>query len=256
MSIGTAKPNLKEQDGIPHHFIDCMSVERDYAAGKFELDAISVLNDLFSNHKIVIAVGGSGLYIDALCNGVDDIPSNESVRDSVISDFHAYGIEYLQKELKKVDSAYFTKVDINNPQRLMRAIEVFRYTGKTFTSFRTQPQKKRPFNLIKIGLEMDRELLYERINKRVDLMVNQGLIAEVKSLIPYRNKVALKTVGYKELFDAFDGLHSEEKAIELIKRNSRRYAKRQLTWFKKDERIVWFKPSEISRITQLINGSM
>ena len=240
MSIGTAKPSEKELDSANHHFIDCKSIEEKYSAGQFEKDALTLLDILFSKNKYAIMVGGSGMYIDAVCNGIDEIPSDEKIRAQIISEYTKNGIIPLQEELKNKDIEHYSNMDINNPQRLMRAIEVCRMSGKTYSFFRKQSSKQRPFNIIKIGLTADRELIYSRINKRVDSMIEQGLIEEAQELYPNRNLNALNTVGYKELFKYFDGELSKDEAIEEIKKNTRRFAKRQQTWFNKDKEIEWF----------------
>lgn len=253
MSIGTAKPNLTEMQGITHHFINSHSISEDYNVGKFETEAIEVLNTLFEKKNVVIMVGGSGLYIDAVCNGLDELPeANEEVRNKISLMLKNEGIEALQILLKKLDIDYYNQVDLNNPQRLSRALEVCLTTGKTYSSLREGKNKKRNFTCIKIGLNTSREKLYGNINKRVDLMVEQGLVDEVKSLLPYQEKNALQTVGYKELFDYFNNKIELPKAIELIKQHTRNFAKRQLTWFKRDESIQWFEPTEIEMVKEYL----
>ncbi len=253
MSIGTAKPNLTEMQGITHHFINSHSISDDYNVGKFETEAIEVLNTLFEKNNVVIMIGGSGLYIDAVCNGLDELPeANEEVRNKISLMLKNEGIEALQILLKKLDIYYYNQVDLNNPQRLSRALEVCLTTGKTYSSLREGKNKKRNFTIIKIGMNTSRERLYENINKRVDLMVEQGLVDEVKSLLPYQEKNALQTVGYKELFDYFNNKIELSKAIELIKQHTRNFAKRQLTWFKRDETIKWFEPTEIEMVKEYL----
>lgn len=247
MSIGTAKPDAEEQAAARHYFIDSHSVEQLFSVGDFEKQGLALLDDLFKQHDVVILVGGSGLYIKALCEGFDDIPqADEGIREQLNNDLAENGITPLQEELKTADPAYYNEVDINNPQRVIRALEVYRSTGKPFSSYRKATTNKRPFNCIKIALDLPREVLYNRINTRVDIMVAQGLIDEVRSLLPYRHLNALNTVGYSELFDHFDGKSDLNTAIELIKQNTRRFAKRQLTWFRKDKDMQWLAPDEIT----------
>jgi len=251
--IGAAPPSVKELSEVKHHFIQHLSVSEDYNVGKFEKDAILKIEELFRKNDKIIMTGGSGLYIDAICKGFDKMPEIPSeIREKVISLYKKNGIEFLQEELKEKDSIYFNEVDTKNPQRLMRALEIIYSTNKTFSSFRKKEKKKRSFNIVKIGLEIDRELLYNRINNRVDIMMENGLEKEVKSLIPYQNKNALQTVGYKELFEYFDGNCSLEQSTEMIKQNTRRFAKRQITWFKKDSSIKYFSPESLNEIIKFI----
>jgi tRNA dimethylallyltransferase len=253
ISIGTAKPSDEELATVPHHFIASHSIDDDINAGQFEVEALACLEKLFKRHNIVIAVGGSGLYIDALCKGLDDLPkASEEIRQEVITLYEQEGITYLQTEVSRLDPEYYTTVDIHNPQRLMRALEVCLATGKPFSSFRTQQHKERPFNIIKIGLNLPREELYNRINYRVDIMMTQGLLEEVKSMIPYRHHYALNTVGYTELFDYFDSKHDLKTALDLIKQNTRRFAKRQITWFGRDKDMPWFHPEETNSLIEYI----
>lgn len=240
LNIGTAKPTPEEMDGIPHFFIGNQSITEDYTAGQFEKEALIKLSEIFSKQDLAIVVGGSGLYTDALCNGLDDIPSNLNIRNDIISEYKKMGIDYLENQLKECDPVYHETVDKKNPNRLMRGLEVFRTSGLPYSSFLSRKKANRDFKIIKIGLTMDRSKLYEKINLRVDNMLSDGLEQEAKSMLPFRNKSALNTVGYKELFEYFDGKSSLDEAVELIKRNSRRYAKRQMTWFRRDEDIQWF----------------
>ncbi|MEM7104213.1 MAG: tRNA (adenosine(37)-N6)-dimethylallyltransferase MiaA [Bacteroidota bacterium] len=241
--IGTAKPGKKEQRGVFHHFIDSLSIEDNYSAGDFERDALDILNTLFKDHNVVILAGGSGLFIDAVCKGFDSFPEiPEAIRQSVRTLYEAQGIEGLTKALKKEDPEYLLTVDQNNPQRMTRALEVSLTAGQPYSAFRKKKKNKRPFETIKIAYTWDRETLYQRINDRVDVMLEQGLEAEVKALDPFRQLNALQTVGYQEWFPYFDGGYSKAEAIRLIKRNTRRYAKRQLTWFRRDETIQYFLP--------------
>lgn len=240
LAIGTAKPSQEEQNGIRHHFIDSLSIQEDYNVGNFEQDALDVLNEIYQQNDYAILAGGSGLYVDAVCKGIDDIPKNEAIRSQLILELEQKGIEALQEELKQRDPVHFNEMNIKNPQRLIRALEVCRHTGKTYSSFRKNQRKERPFHIHKFGLTTARETIYSNINHRVDIMVNDGLIEEAKSVYPHRNLNSLNTVGYKELFSHFDGEISLDEAVELIKKNTRNFAKRQLTWFRKDDQTMWF----------------
>lgn len=239
--IGTAAPTQKEMDGVVHYFVGNKSIVESYNVGDYEREAIELLSRLFLDYAYVVMVGGSGLFLKAILEGLDDVPSVDAkIRTNLEQRLIKEGIRALQEELKNVDPKSYQKIDQQNPRRLIRALEVFEATGAPLSSFQQRQPKKRDFTPIKIGLQMPRDLLYERIDKRVDLMMKKGLLSEAKSVFKYRNHNALQTVGYKELFDFFDGTIKLTTAIELIKRNSRRYAKRQLTWFKKDSEIIWF----------------
>lgn len=240
LAIGTAKPSLEEQNGIKHHFIDSLSIHDEYNVGQFEQDALEVLNEIFKSSDIAIMVGGSGLYVDSICYGIDDIPKDDIVRQQLIKQLETEGIESLQKELQILDPEHYAIMNTKNPQRLIRALEVCKATGKTYSSFRKNQSKARPFRIHKIGLTAERELIYNNINKRVDQMMENGLLDEAKSVYPFKSLNSLNTVGYKELFQYFDGKITLEEAIELIKKNTRNFAKRQLTWFKKKDDTVWF----------------
>ncbi|MGY3213732.1 tRNA (adenosine(37)-N6)-dimethylallyltransferase MiaA [Mucilaginibacter sp. HD30] len=247
MSIGTAKPHDEELAAAKHYFINSHSINELFSVGDFEKQGLALLDELFKQHDTVILVGGSGLYIKALCEGFDDIPqADEGIREHLNSDLALNGITPLQEELKTVDPAYYAEVDINNPQRVIRALEVYRSTSQPFSSYRKAKANTRPFKSIKIALDLPREVLYNRINTRVDAMVAQGLVDEARALLPYRHLNALNTVGYSELFDVFDGKSDLNTAIELIKQNTRRFAKRQLTWFRKDKDIHWMAPEEVT----------
>jgi tRNA dimethylallyltransferase len=240
LNIGTAKPTPQQLATVKHHFVSCQSVSQVFDAGSFEQQALEVIRELFEKKDVVVLAGGSGLFVQAVCEGFDDIiPIDESVRENVIADFKQRGILFLQQELKSVDPDYFERVDTQNPMRLMRAVEVFRASGKPYSSFRGNKAKKRDFAITKIGLDLPREQLYERINKRVDAMIKAGLEQEVRELQVYKDLIPLKTLGYTEFFDYFDGKISLPTCIELIKRNSRRYAKRQLSWFRRDVQTKW-----------------
>lgn len=245
MSIGTAKPIAEELGAAKHYFIDSHSVNESFSVGDFEEQGLALLDELFNVNNIIILVGGSGLYIKAICEGFDNIPAaDEGVRDRLNLELEKKGLPYLQEKLKKADTDYYNEVDINNPQRVIRALEVFESTGKPFSSYRVANTNTRPFNIVKIALDMPRERLYDRINQRVDLMIGQGLVNEVKMLMPYRNINALNTVGYSEIFDHLEGKMSLATAIDKIKQNTRRFAKRQLTWFRKDKGFHWFEANE------------
>lgn len=239
MSIGTAKPDEEEMAGVKHHFIDSLSVDDEYSAGDFEREALSLLTELFKEHEIIIMVGGSGLYADAVIRGFDALPSDKGIREELIRELDEKGIESLQKELKKRDPEHYKNTDIQNPQRLIRALEVSRISQKPYSSFRSGEPKERDFEILEIALNRPREKLYQRIEERVDQMMKTGLEAEARALLTKKGLPALNTVGYKELFDYFEGRHSKERAIELIKRNTRRFAKRQMTWFRKNKKIHW-----------------
>jgi tRNA dimethylallyltransferase len=240
MSIGTAKPTEEELATVQHYFINSHSITDPFSAGDYENQCLGLLDELFKVHKKVILVGGSGLFIKAVTEGFDEFPDvTPGIRQKLNLELEENGIEFLQEKLKRADPDYHKQVDLNNPQRVIRAVEVFESTGKPYSSFRNSKINPRPFKSIKFGLMLPREVLYDRINRRVDNMVKQGLVDEVRSLLPFRNINALNTVGYTEFFDYFDGKSSLDNAIAAIKQNTRRFAKRQLTWFRKDEEIIW-----------------
>jgi tRNA dimethylallyltransferase len=242
MSIGTAKPDAEERAAAVHHFVDCMSIERSYNVGDYEREAIAFLEDYYTQKDIAIMVGGSGLYIRAVCEGVDEFPEvDKSIREAITGELETNGLEALQEELKGSDPDYYEKVDLKNPHRIIRALEICRGSGKPFSSFHGQGKVQRPFQVIKIGINWERPVLYDRINLRVDLMMEAGLLEEVKFLYPKRKLNALQTVGYRELFGYLDGTTTLIEAIELLKRNTRRYAKRQMTWFRKEKDLHWVK---------------
>ena len=241
MAIGTAVPSAKELAAAPHHFIQNISIFEEYTVGDFERDAIAKLDELFLTNDYAVLVGGSGLYIDAVLKGFDDFPDIEpSVRESIIADYNAQGIEFLQKKLLELDPVHYEKVAKENPQRLMRALEVCIGSGRPYSSFLNIKRNSRNFIPIIIGLEAERETMYNRINQRVDIMVQAGLINEAQALHPHKYLNALQTVGYRELFSYFDGEFTLPFAIEEIKKNTRRFAKRQMTWFKRTEAAKWF----------------
>ncbi|MCB2220827.1 MAG: tRNA (adenosine(37)-N6)-dimethylallyltransferase MiaA [Bacteroidetes bacterium] len=253
LKIGVASPTEKEMQAVPHHFVGHLSVTDYYNVSKFEKDVLGFLDDYFKNNQVAVMVGGSGLYIDAVCKGIDDFPDPEvGLRRSLKQKLQTEGIESLRDELQKVDPDYFAVVDIDNPNRILRALEVFYTAGKPFSELRRNTRKSRTFNTIKIALNRPRSELFERIHQRVDQMIEEGLIDEVKSLEKYRNENSLNTVGYKEIFKYLDGEWGLELAIEKIKTHTRRYAKRQLTWFQKDDQIKWFQPRQGSEILEYI----
>jgi tRNA dimethylallyltransferase len=257
MSIGTAKPDPEELASAPHHFINSHTITDDYSAGNFEREALQKLDQLFQRHDVVVMVGGSGLFVRALCEGLDDLPkAGDEVRERLNHEMIQLGLESMKERLKAIDPAYYALADVDNPQRIVRALEVFEATGKPMSFYHKKDLDERPFDILTIGLNMERAQLYERINLRVDHMMEIGLLEEVKSLYPFRTKPALLTVGYAELFDYLDGNSSLEAAVDKVKQNSRRYAKRQITWFKKYGNTTWFEPTEIKRIIAFIDNAL
>jgi len=257
MEIGTAKPDINELAVAKHHFINSHSVTQLFSTGDFEVEALKILEEIFSTHQIAIMVGGSGLYVNAVLNGLDEMPEIDlAIREKLNTQFEKEGLQSIQKQLSELDPEYFAKVDQNNPQRMIRGLEVFLSTGQKLSSMQSATKKERPFNIIKIGLNTDRALLYNRINNRVDKMMENGLLDEVKSLLPYRSYNALNTVGYSELFDYLDNKIAFEDAVSAIKQNTRRFAKRQLTWFRKDQEINWFEPNDLKEIIQFIEAKI
>ncbi len=255
MSIGTAKPDIDEMQAVPHYFINSHSISEDYNVGKYETEAIALLEKLFQTNEKIILTGGSGLYIDAVCKGFDELPEAAAeTRNKINLLLKSEGIEGLQKLLKELDINYYNKVDLENPQRISRALEVCLTSGKPYSELRKGEIKKRSFKVIKIGLNTSREELYRKINQRVDEMMSNGLLNEVKSLLQFKHLNALQTVGYKELFDHLENKSDLNTAVELIKQNTRRFAKRQLTWFRRDSDIKWFEPDEIDKILIYINS--
>ena len=245
MQIGTAKPTSEEMDGVKHYFVNDRSIEMEFSAGKFEHEALQVIEKEFTSNDVCIVVGGSGLYIDALCLGLNDFPIvNPEIRAALNKRLLVEGVENLYQQLMEVDPAYAKEIELNNSQRIIRALEIYNSSGKTFSSFRLGMNSQRNFKIQYIGLELPREELYQRINSRMDTMIDQGLFDEAIGLLAYRHKNALQTVGYNEVFMYHDGIIDEKEAIRLLKRNSRRYAKRQLTWFKRNEEIEWFNPKD------------
>ena len=249
MSIGTAKPTPQEMDGVKHHFIGNLSIQDFYTAGDFEKEAMQKLQDIFKSQDKAILVGGSGLFVNSLCFGLDDIPSNKSIRNQLTQELKSKGLEKLQSELKEVDPIYFEEADHKNPHRVLRALETFRVSGKPYSSFRGLKKKPRPFKITWIGLNLNREEVYSNINSRVDRMIQAGLVEEVKSLEKHKSIICLKTVGYQEFYQ---NPLDETRAIELVKQNTRRFAKRQITFFKRNQEIKWFHPNKLEEIKQHI----
>lgn len=257
MRIGTARPDEAQLAAVPHHFIGHLSVADSYSVGDYERDALALLDKLFEQRQAVILTGGSGLYIKALCEGLDEFPEVPAeVLEGVKNLYAEQGIEALQRELQSIDPAYYATVDLQNPHRLIRAIAVYRASGKPFSSFRTLQTVERPFTPIYIWLDRPREALYQRINRRVDEMLEQGLLDEARQLYPLRHFNALQTVGYQELFDYFEGKLTLDAAVDLIKQNSRRYAKRQLTWMRRDGHWTTFSPGQWEEITAFVAAKM
>jgi len=257
--IGTAAPTAAEQARVPHFFVGTHSLEDDYNAGQYERDALALMDRLFASHDTLLMVGGAMMYIDAVCNGLDEIPAvSPALRQQLQEEYRQKGLGWLQEQVRECDPDYFGRADICNPQRLLHALEVTRQTGRPYSSFRTGKKKERPFRIVKIGLDRPREELYARINSRVDAMLAQGLLEEVRQVIPFREKNALQTVGYREMFKYLDGEWSLDEAADMVRQNSRHYAKRQLTWFKADEDVHWVHPekttaNDIVRIIQDTN---
>lgn len=253
LKIGAAPPSKEQLQKTKHHFIQHLSIKDNYNTGEYEEDAIKKISSLFKTYNNLILVGGSGLYIDAICNGIDYIPQTpQKIRDRINNEFTEKGITWLQEKVKKIDIDFYQLSDTSNPQRLKRCLEVYQNTGEKLSSFYKKEKIKRDFKIIKIGISIEREKLYNRINQRVDQMIKNGLIDEAKKLFQYQKLNALKTVGYKELFDFFDNKTDLETAVEEIKKNSRRLAKRQITWFKRDKQINWFMINKEDEIIKFI----
>jgi tRNA dimethylallyltransferase len=249
MKIGTAVPSEDQLKKIRHHFIRFLSVKDYFSASLFERAVMELLTSLLKENNIAVMTGGSGMYIDAVCNGIDDIPDiDPRARDKYNEKFKREGIESLREDLKLLDPDYYARVDLRNHKRIIRALEIYDTTGRRYSEFLTNKRAERDFNILKIGIKREREYLYERINSRVEEMIKNGLEDEARRLFDLRNLNPLKSVGYREFFDFFEGKVSKEKAIELIKRNSRRYAKRQMTWWSRDKEIVWFSPDKVQDI--------
>ncbi|WP_026966179.1 tRNA (adenosine(37)-N6)-dimethylallyltransferase MiaA [Algoriphagus terrigena] len=254
MNLGTAKPTEEELLQVPHHLINTRSIEEDYDVKQFEKDALEILDEIFKFNSVAIMTGGSGLFADAIAKGFDEMPDvDPTIRTKIIGEFEEKGLAWLQSQIADADPEYYSQVDRQNPQRLMRALEVYLGTGKKFSSFRVKKQAERPFKIIKIGLERDREELYQRIDARMDQMIAAGLFDEADALFGKRHLNAMQTVGYSEIFGYLEGNYDKEEAVRLLKRNSRRYAKRQLTWFRRDPEIRWFHPDQVGAILNWID---
>ena len=252
MNLGTAKPDAEQLRRIPHHFISSHSIHQNFDAAQFEEEGLSLLKKLFKKHEEVILVGGSGLYIKALCEGFDAIPSvPSSLREQLNTEFISKGLDWLQQEMRRLDPGYFEVMEQKNPVRLIRALAVKMETGYSISHFFGKQKKSRSFDVVKIGLEMERKKLYERIDRRMDEMIRKGLFEEAKELFPWRHLGALQTVGYQEIFHFMEGRYDRDEAIRLLKRNSRRYAKRQMTWFKKDQAFQWVGPTHMDKIFKM-----
>jgi len=257
LNIGTAKPTKEELAAIPHHFINTLNLDEEYNIGKYEQDVLSRLTSLFTKYQSVILCGGSGLYIRAVCNGIDELPQSDNTLRNKLNDLYRLeGISVLQKKLNELDPEYYMIVDKSNPHRLIRAIEVCLLSGKKYSILRQAKPVTRNFNIVKIGYALSREELYHRIDTRVDQMINEGLIEEAKSLFHLKQLNALNTVGYKELFEYFENKIDLSQSISLIKQNSRNYAKRQLTWFNQDREITWFNPSQTKNILHFLEEKL
>lgn len=256
MPIGTAQPTPAQLAAVEHHFIASHEVTDELNCGSYEVQALACLERLFATADHVVAVGGSGLYVKALCEGMDDLPqADAAVRDELMRQLERDGVEALAERLRTLDPAYWERVDRRNPARVIRALEVCLQTGLPYSAQRTGRRRERPFTIVKIGVDLPREELYARIDRRVDAMIAQGLEAEARAMYPYRRLNALQTVGYRELFDYFEGRTGFDEAVELIKRNSRRYAKRQLTWFRRDGEVHWFAPGQIEGMIACIDSA-
>ena len=255
LKIGTAAPTPDQLARVPHHFVGTLKLTDYYSAAQYEAEVMEKLEELFQQNDVVVLTGGSMMYVDAICKGIDDIPTvDKETRELMIQRYEEEGLEKLCAELKLLDPEYYQIVDLKNPKRVIHALEICYMTGKTYTSFRTRSTKERPFRIIKIGLTRDREELYDRINRRVDMMMEEGLLEEAKSVYEYKHLNSLNTVGYKEMFMYLDGEWTLDFAIEKIKQNSRIYSRKQMTWFKRDADITWFHPDQKEEIMNHINN--
>ena len=254
LRIGTASPTPEQLAKVRHYFVGTLNIGDYYSASMYEQDVLTLLGQLFKTSDYALLSGGSMMYIDAVCNGIDDIPTvDEKTRTLMKRRLAEEGLEKLVEELRRIDPEHYEVVDCQNPRRVVHALEICHMTGQTYTSFRKAEKKQRPFEIIKIGLNREREELYNRINRRVDSMMEQGLLKEAEEMLPYRQANALNTVGYKELFSYFDGIWELDEAVERIKGNTRRYARKQLTWFKRDQQMKWFHPDEQEQIMKYIS---
>ena len=257
LAIGTAKPTMEEMDGVKHHFVDSHSIEDYYSVGDFERDCLAVLGEIFKTKDVAILTGGSGMFIKMITDGIDEMPEADlALRQNLAQRLESERLEVLANELKELDPIYYKQVDIQNTQRVLRALEVCISTGKPFSSFRKNQKAERPFRMIKIALERPREELYARIDKRMDMMLVNGLEDEAKSVIDFREHYALKTVGYREIYEHLDGEYDREEMLRLLKRNSRRYAKRQMTWFKNQDEFHWFDAKNEAEIISFVQASL
>lgn len=254
LKIGTAAPTPEQLARVPHHFVGTLKLTDYYSAAQYETEVLKLLDKFFREKDTVVLTGGSMMYVDAVCRGIDDIPTVDAeTRQMMLDRYESEGLEQLCSELKLLDPEYYNIVDLKNPKRVIHALEICYMTGKTYTSFRTQKKKERPFRIIKIGLTREREELYDRINRRVDIMMEEGLLEEAKAVYPFRHLNSLNTVGYKEMFNYLDGTWERSFAIEKIKQNSRIYSRKQMTWFKRDEEIQWFHPEQEAEILSYLH---
>lgn len=253
ISIGTAKPTIEEMEEVPHYFINSHQLTDEVSAALFEREALQILDELFQRHEVIILTGGSGMFVDALCDGLDKIPTSKEIRDELQAQVDQGDLKILLEELKEKDPVYFNQVDQKNPVRIIRAVEVIRLTGLPYSELRKSKPKERPFGVQRFVIEHDREFLYDRINRRVDLMMEAGLLEEVKSVIPFRHLSSMNTVGYKELFNYLDGNCYLDEAVNMIKQNSRRYAKRQITWLKRNSSAQWIPFTTTQQMLEQIN---
>ena len=254
LKIGTASPTAEQMQQVKHYFVGTKSITDYYNASMYEQEVVQLLEKLFVDSPVQLLTGGSMMYIDAVCNGIDDIPTvRDDIRNEMKRRYQEEGLDALCEDLRRLDPEHYEVVDRQNHRRVIHALEICYQTGKTYTSFRTQKRKERPFQIVKIGLTRDRQELYDRINQRVDTMMSEGLLDEVRSVSAYRSTNALNTVGYKELFDYIDGRWPLEEAVEHIKGNTRRYARKQLTWYKRDEQVTWFHPDQQDKILKFIS---
>lgn len=257
MKIGTAAPTPEQLSRVPHLFVGTLGLTDYYSAAQYEADVLNQLEHLFQTHDTVVLTGGSMMYVDAICKGIDDIPTvDKETRELMLRRYEEDGLDKLCAELKLLDPEYYKIVDLKNPKRVIHALEICYMTGKTYTSFRTRNCKERPFHIVKIGLTRDREELYSRINHRVDIMMQEGLLEEARSVYPYKELNSLNTVGYKEIFKYLDGEWTLDFAIEKIKQNSRIYSRKQMTWFKRDTDITWFHPDQQEEIMEHIKKQL
>lgn len=257
LSIGTAVPPAEDLQKVTHHLIQSHSIHDYFSAALYEQLALEIIEEQFKTKDQLVLTGGSMMYIDSLCYGIDDIPHADiDIRNNLVKEYEEKGLDHIRLQLKQLDPVYYEQVDLKNPKRILHALEICLTSGQTYSSMRTQQRKTRPFQIIKIGLNRDRQELYDRINLRVDKMIEAGLVEEARSVFQFRNLNSLNTVGYKELFAYFNGETDLDKAIELIKRNSRRYAKKQLSWFRRDDSIEWFLPEDEEKIIEFISSRM